>query len=430
MNKSRPKAGETRGVIHIHLTMTGLLIFCGVAVAACGLLAYSVWSLRSTADTHASNSSLTQQTAKENKSAAIAPRELPPWGELIVYDIEVERPDEYISMDTSTNQMPKWDFGKLDRDKVHDLLLASGLTASQAEHAVSCDHCTTNNGTFVVWPDADFLLSIAQPARSKLYHELAQVGENHFMQFPFCFRGNTFDSWFETSGLESASVDLIKKLLYPRGNAVCFSDFEFVMRQLPSDEARLRLTKTLSRQATVLVKLRIRPDTDVERLLGYWGRGPHRKDIHPLLDSLTRLKDGSTLDIVHLLPGFARRRVYTYPMPPQTPNDPTMDCHWTSMNFFNETPDDRFGSPPYVLQHLKSDFYQVAKADHYGDVVFLLNSEGSAIHSAVYLADNIVFTKNGNTHMQPWTLMKLADMLATYPSDVPLKVAVYRNKLW
>ena len=36
------------------------------------------------------------------------------------------------------------------------------------------------------------------------------------------------------------------------------------------------------------------------------------------------------------------------------------------------------------------------------------------MHVAVYVADDIVFTKNGFHYTQPWILMHLKDMLETY----------------
>ena len=61
---------------------------------------------------------------------------------------------------------------------------------------------------------------------------------------------------------------------------------------------------------------------------------------------------------------------------------------------------------------------------------FLLDKNGNAIHSAVYLADDIVFTKNGNNYTQPWMLMHLKDLIAEYTTDVATGMAVYRDRSW
>ena len=46
----------------------------------------------------------------------------------------------------------------------------------------------------------------------------------------------------------------------------------------------------------------------------------------------------------------------------------------------------------------------------------------------VYLADEVVFTKNGRDKIEPWVLMKLPDMLAWYKAKEPVQVAVYRAR--
>ena len=52
----------------------------------------------------------------------------------------------------------------------------------------------------------------------------------------------------------------------------------------------------------------------------------------------------------------------------------------------------------------------------YGDILLLMNDRNEIKHSAVYLADDLVFTKNGNNYRQPWMLMHIPDLLATYPA--------------
>jgi hypothetical protein len=249
------------------------------------------------------------------------------------------------------------------------------------------------------------------------------------MCFPFCFPGHSFDAAFGNAKVSQSTLTLLRKLLYARGDAQCFSDFEMVLQHVTSESERLELAKNLSRQTAVLVRLRIRPDTDIDKILGYWGRGTPAKDLRPLLESLTRLPDGGSISIVYMLPQFARQRLYTFPLPSKR-GDPSMDCHWSTMNFFNETPDDRFASPSFTAPYVSANYYQIAKPTLYGDLIFLLDDRNEAIHSAVYIADDIIFTKNGNNFAQPWMLMRLKDLLARYTADRPPRVAIYRNKNW
>ncbi len=105
-----------------------------------------------------------------------------------------------------------------------------------------------------------------------------------------------------------------------------------------------------------------------------------------------------------------------------------MDCHWTTFNFSNDTPDNHFNDPAYVVEYIRKNFYQIAAPSIYGDVLLLMNDRNEVKHSAVFLADDIVFTKNGNNYRQPWMLMHIPDLLATYPALPPMKPVYIRRK--
>lgn len=64
----------------------------------------------------------------------------------------------------------------------------------------------------------------------------------------------------------------------------------------------------------------------------------------------------------------------------------------------------------------------------FGRQLFLLDDKNSALHSAVYIADKIVFTKNGDNNLQPWMFMHVKDLTGMYSSAPPLRMLVYRNK--
>jgi hypothetical protein len=190
---------------------------------------------------------------------------------------------------------------------------------------------------------------------------------------------------------------------------------------------RMEIVKVLSRQTAVLARLRIRPDTDIDKLLGYWGRGIQVKDVHPLLDSVARLPDGGDVSLMYLLPKFARERLNTFPMPSKA-GDPIMDCHWSTMNFFNDPPSNLFTNTSYTVSYITENCYQVAQPSLYGDIILILDEQDNAIHSAVYLAEDLVFTKNGNNMSQPWMLMHLGDLLARYTLDTPPRTLVLRSR--
>lgn len=66
--------------------------------------------------------------------------------------------------------------------------------------------------------------------------------------------------------------------------------------------------------------------------------------------------------------------------------------------------------------------------------MLFLTPHGELIHSAVYLADKIVYTKNGPTSLHPWMLSTVQDLIDQYsfqiPPDKALDVKFFRNKYY
>jgi hypothetical protein len=58
----------------------------------------------------------------------------------------------------------------------------------------------------------------------------------------------------------------------------------------------------------------------------------------------------------------------------------------------------------------------------------LLGPGQNALHMCVYLADDVVFTKNGANAIQPWVLMKVPEMLGIYQRLRPFQIVYYRQR--
>ncbi len=214
---------------------------------------------------------------------------------------------------------------------------------------------------------------------------------------------------------------MLKRLLYPQGDKKhLFADFEPATRCLPSDAERKHFMKAVSRKRAVLARLRLDPDADVEKIAQYWGIAGRRKDVLPLLEALHRVERDCTLNVVCLLPSFARDRLYRYPFAAPDANGVKEDCYWSAFNFFNNTPDNRINDFSYMGEVLRRDYYRIEGPSQLGDLIFLaVGAEKNAIHVAAYVADDLVFTKNGEDLRQPWMLMHMADMIESYAVKYP-----------
>ena len=421
MSKSRKQeAAQATNVFQF--TLAGLVIFSLTLMGGAAFVTYKLGAVG-------------HPQAKLVDTFAVDPQDATrsirsgPWGELLMNDISLERPAEYLTDEVSHPQPEVWTFSGLKPEAAKAVLAKHGLSAEQIGLAFAPGAVAENKTGTTLRPSMEFLLSLTPEARQKLFTGLAGTGVNLYIDYPYIFPGDSLDLIYANSRLHPDDVALLKQLMYVNGTAQQFSDYQALLCKIPTVERRVALACVLSRQSAVLARLVVKPSTDIDKIASYWGNVPNVRltDLRPLLESLKQLPDGGTISLLYVLPKFARDRLYTFPLPPQ-PGEPEMDCHWTTFNFGNETPDNRLNDPNYAVQFIQKNYYQIAAPSRYGDVVLLLNDKNEVKHSAVYLADDIVFTKNGNNYRQPWMLMRIPDMLATYPNTPPMRVAYMRHK--
>ena len=356
-----------------------------------------------------------------------------PWGHMEYIPMSIDLPDEFVFVPPPDHPPIRWFFQGYTKDKVIGLLRTSGLAEGQIDKLLQKASWSEETEGTSVEPGDELILDISPATREKLYTVLVEFPQNNRQIDPIWFRTGQVDERMEDSGLLPSSVELLKSLLYPHGSSLLlFADFEPAVRRLPDEHERRQFMKTVSRKETLLARVKIDADTDVESLANYWGVGGRRKDLVPFLNSLRRIEKGCKLNIVYLLPHFARDRLYNHPYTPADPAGKKQDCFWSAFNLFNETTDDRFCNMDFVGQAIKTDYYSILEPTQLGDLVFLTTHADTVVHAAAFLADDIVFTKNGESYTQPWILMHLDDMVNTYavrhPVSGPLKVLYYRKK--
>jgi hypothetical protein len=131
--------------------------------------------------------------------------------------------------------------------------------------------------------------------------------------------------------------------------------------------------------------------------------------------------------LINVLPSLGRRRLYTYPTLDQAPNGRFPDCHWTSLNFFNNAPHSYYLDTRLAAGVLEQQYEKVGAPYLFGDVLAYATN-ASIIHSCVFIAEDIVFTKNGENVLAPWVLQRLEDVAAIYQPDDSVRVQGYRLK--
>jgi len=321
-----------------------------------------------------------------------------------------------------------WHFPRIGPVKLSALFKSIDLSAQLRDKLISMAERNESIGGMSIRPPRQFALNICPKDRSALYVALREYRLNDDQQAQFRFRGSSPDEWFAGSGVSPTTRELVEPLIYRRGEFMYFGDFRTIGHVASRTECS-NLLKTLMRDVTFLVHLKVSPDSDLEALVKYWGRGGRAHEVRPILEAMMQKGGEQAINITHLLPALARRKLYTYP----TRSDSDManrprDCHWTSMNFFNEVPDDSLCDGRNVSRALQANYYEIDGNLQLGDIVMLVNSQPKAVHSAVYIADDVFFHRCGPKSFEPWSLTRRKDLEAYYPSHQKYRIYYYRHK--
>lgn len=354
-----------------------------------------------------------------------------PWGDISCVPIIISPPLEFIpeSMPATSSQV-LWRFPEMTRETMAQYLTERDI--SEGLHAKLLNEAKPDPASkgMVVQASKELVLGLSPEDRAKLYLGLTQFIENpdHVKAFRFC--GKSLDEWFEHTKLRSETKRLVEPLIYRIGRFMFFADLRTIESDIATSEERRLLLKALSQERTFLVQLNVPANSDIESLVRYWGRRGQAKDIRPILESLAGIQsdaEGEDISIVHLLPPFSRRRIFTYPVPAERLPAINRDCHWTALNFFAETPDDALCDAQTVAKTIVNDYHRIYGDLRVGDVAMFFNGPDTYIHSAVYIADDVFFTKNGSLSTRPWMFMRLDDLKEYYPTLKPLEVRYYRK---
>jgi hypothetical protein len=415
-----PANHPPRPGIWLHLSKSWLMVVAALLLAPWAVVGLVVSNRPSSPEL------VKQAGASSTIAATAAAGQLGPWGELACTPITIEPPEEFIAGDSIAATATRWVFRAATKDSVGHLLERAGLNETQRAAFLASAAPDAGDNTLVLLPPEELVASLSPAARATIYAVLSEDPENACQADPFRYRAEAVDEWLSHSEIPGDVATKIKSLLYPCGTMLMFSDVPLVLSHLPTPHERVEVVKTLSRKSALLVTLHVRPDANTDELATYWGKGGRARDLKPLLEGLARMPDGGRIGIAYLLPPFARKRLYTYPY---SGDDSYLgDCHWSSLNFFNDPPDNRLRETSFVKKSLDTDYYPISSSFAYGDVIMLTKPDAGAIHSGVYIADDIVFTKNGGSPTSPYMLMKLQDMTSFYAASGELQLHVFRPK--
>lgn len=355
------------------------------------------------------------------------------WGDMMVWDMDIHQPSEYTGFIKISAEGPSWNFGKNSEDRVRDILVAAGCSASEVQSLLASKNLE-KDGSLVIRPPEKILTELGGEVRSKIYLELAKNKENVFQQNPYLVSTEKISTQLKKILPNAPDVeDLLRKLSYPRNGYTYFSDPELLLKKMGGGAKEKEVVlKLLTSLRCVMASILVKPNSSIDLPVIYWGYpmpGVRIKDLYPLFESQKLLAKGGSVPISFLLPEKARNLLYTTPLTSGR-DQPPANCLSTSLFFFASDPDPRVSDPLFASKFLQEHYYSIARPNLAGDLVLLLDGKGYVVHAAVHLAGDIVFSKNGVSASQPWVLMHEKDMVGLFSALEPMRVCYVRWNDW
>lgn len=354
-----------------------------------------------------------------------------PWGRVSYYYFYLEAPDYVVEKFPLPNTTTKWVFSLTEFDRAETLLKSAGMPQERLDQILSPRRVVKDTQYAYVFPSTADLESLTPENRATIYTELARIPANVFQYSPVFFLTDSVEEWARESGLSDSIVSKISSLSYKAGNALVFADIPLLLSQAENVADARFIMRKLTRVRTLMAQLELSKEDSIPDLLNYWstGLGLRQKELEPLMQAIIHTKGLSHLDMLHLVPPLPRKLLYTYPDISYTTEGRLPDCHWTSLNFFNLTPQPFLLDTRLATSLVKQDFDKVEPPYRYGDVLMFITPDGRAVHSATYLADDLLFTKNGSNLLTPWLLMRLQDLAKLYEVEPgKARIVGFRHK--
>ncbi len=352
-----------------------------------------------------------------------------PWGQLEYFETFIQAPEDIVLAAQPRTGKTRWFFGGMDTQSVKEFLGELNLPHSLETALCADDSWLLEPEGITLSPSSAQLLELPESSRAKLYSTLSRWEQNFYHLEPEVIYTGSVRSWFRGFEVSEAVLSFTEKMSYKLGSTLLFADTPAVLGLAETEKERLEILRAFSRTPTLVAKVLIETDSKKEAE-AYWSKPFSALDTLPFLEAVTRHRNPAQTDLLHLLPANVRKILYTYHNPKTSLSGYMPDCHWSALNFFNAEPFDRLCEPAKATSYALANFTPVAPPYELGDVLFFTDTQtGDAYHSCAYVAEDIVFTKNGRSPLQPWVLMKLDRVKSLYDMHFHTNITAYRRKL-
>src|SRR5260221_8395523 len=207
----------------------------------------------------------------------------PPCGKIEAIQVPLANSDGVFPDREQRMASSKWFFENMSENRLTRFLNSCDLRPSEQRILLDKRTWEIRSDGIMVSPTDQLIWSLTPQSREQIYSVLAKSPTNFPQCFPFRFPLAGLDQRFRHSDLPIVEVEKIKRLTYTNAGYLCFTDLGVVKGVFTDDEFK-DLIETLYQLPAYLLRLRVTPDSDVEALIKYWGKGGRGKMISPLLN--------------------------------------------------------------------------------------------------------------------------------------------------
>jgi len=353
-----------------------------------------------------------------------------PWGKVHVRPMVIVPPIEYFSELYDVPSRNPWFFPDWPTNQVTDFIAGLSELSPEQRSTLSglIEPMPKINGS-VLMPSDNDIMALSAEARARIYNILALYKINQNQDCARRFPATSMREWMRGVKMSPKTRRIMDTLAYRNGDIMFFSDIPLLLANIEDPQERFDVYKALNRVATFGMDVVLPRDGNLDELIRFWGGEQRTSEVASLLQG--RKEEGRmSVDVIYLMPGFVRHHLYRFPMP-DWDGDAIRDCHWTAFNFFN-WPDSLVNMESSMQQVIKNGYFTIPEEKRQmGDIILYLYERGKRtemMHSAVYVCEDIVFTKNGSIWSSPWIFMREQQVADYYPTVLPLKKVYLRKK--
>jgi hypothetical protein len=325
-----------------------------------------------------------------------------------------------------------WKFPNLSLEEIKIIFKSSGLTDEVVNELIKNTQSLENQRGFVTKPPDKIILDLAPEIRTKLYPQIGKHKENPNFAEPFYFPDSNVDEWLVETNIDDEIKQKFKSLIYYRNNICLISDTHLLIPEKGFSDLPAKLTAILFRTKATTLKLVIKEGQDISKLIDYWSYPNNKNRVEKILTTASNTKGGAKVDILYLLPKIPQGDLNLYIRRKEL-DDRRRDCHWATFNFFNEKEDLRINTKSSlpIFDYLRETEISDPSKLKFGDIILFFNrSTDSIIHSCTYIADNIVYTKNGTNPDRPFLFTSLETVKNIYKLSNNFEIGYYTRKIY